>query len=152
MKNALLRAPLFARILTMVVVAAGVALATALPAGADVQVQSPPVADIRVQSPATLSARGAVATVPVLVVCARGETFAQVQVSITQRVAGGDIARGSGGSQVACRGYLVTVNVAVTAQNRAFRPAVAFASGSFTVCDNSGCREARDEREIQIVR
>jgi len=151
MTNALLKTPMFAKALTALAVAAGGALAWALPAGADVQLGSPPVAGVEVQPPASLGTLGAVVAVPVAAVCAPGATSAEVEVRIAQHVVGNNIADGSGTHAVSCTGTLQTVNVNVAAQRWAFVDGVAFARGAFTVCDRSGCRSETDEREIPIV-
>jgi hypothetical protein len=143
--------PLAAKMLTVVAVAGIAAVAWTLPAGADVQGQSPPVAGVRVQPLAAVGTRGAVVTVTVIVVCARGATAAQVEVDVNERVAGGVIARGLAASPVTCTATLDTMTVAVPAHNRAFTPGAAFATAQFSVCNSAGCRPATDQREVRIT-
>jgi hypothetical protein len=149
--KAMLRVPLFARILMLVAIASGVALASALPAGADVQLESPSVAGVQVESPAIISARGAAVTVPVLVACTPGAFFVDLNVQVVQRV-GSNIASGFGSGSVTCTGTIQTVFITVTAQDRAFKTGVAFATANLFVCDFRDCRTATDAREIRIVR
>jgi len=127
------------------------AVAFALPAGADVSISSPPVAGVQIGSPATVDARGAAVTVPVTTVCAAGASFASVSVTIAQTSRGG-VARGSGGANVSCTGTLNTVGVTILANDKPFKPGVAFAQADLAVCDFTGCRQSEDQREIRVVR
>jgi hypothetical protein len=146
------RIPTLSKIAAAVAVVAGGAIAFALPAGADVSTQSPPVAAVQVGSPAVLGARGAIVTVPVTYVCAPGSTFGSLTVEVVQRV-GGDIARGADGVEIAaCTGDLQQVDIIITAYTNPFRKGEAFASARFSICDFTGCRQAIDQRTIEIVR
>jgi hypothetical protein len=132
-----------------IAIAAGVGLAAALPAGAAVSQASPPVAAVRVQSPGVLEARGAAATVPVLVVCSPGNT-AFLTLRLTQRV-GSAIASGTGFTETTCTGDVQIVDVTVAAGGRAFRKGQASASADLTVCGSSGCASATDVRTIELT-
>ena len=125
----------------IIAIAAGCALAFALPAGATVSQLSPPVAAIQIASPAHLGARGAVVTVPITVVCGpNGTIFGSVRV--TQR-AGSEIANGFGSVEnISCTGTFQTINATVNANpGKAFKRGKAFASAELFICNNFGCAE-----------
>jgi hypothetical protein len=133
-----------------IAIAGGVSLALALPAGAAVSQASPPVVAVQVQSPGVLEARGAAATVPVLMVCSPGDrTF--LSLRLTQRV-GSDIASGGGSPDVACTGSLQIVNITVPASvsGKAFRKGTASATADLYVCDYT-CNFATDTRTIELT-
>jgi len=142
-----------ARVAAAIAAAVGAVVAFSLPAGADVGFLSPPLAAVQIGSPATLGARGATITVPVTVLCADGGSGDFLFLEVIEAVRGGNIASGATSTNSGpCTGNFQTVNVLIVAGNFAFRPGVAFARASFTVCDNTGCLNSSDQREIRIVR
>jgi hypothetical protein len=147
-----MRRTVISKVAAVVAVAAGAVGALALPAGADVSALSPPIiAGVQVGSPASLGARGAVVTVPVTVLCVSGGT-ADLALEVTEAV-GGRVARGFGNAgPIACNGTFQTVQVTVPSSTVPFRRGPAFAAGSLSVCELTGCLSARDQREIRIAR
>lgn len=138
--------------LTVVAIAAGAALAFALPAGMAVAVQSesPPVSQVQLGQRAILDANGAVVFAPVKVVCQPG-AFAYLTVTVTENV-GGDIASGSTSMDIEeCTGSVQSLEVAVTPTQKAFRVGVAFGQAKLQVCSDR-CRTVVDQHNIQIVR
>jgi hypothetical protein len=146
-----MRPTVVSKIAAVVAIAAGAVGALALPAGADVSALSPPIAGVQVGSPASLGARGAVVTVPVTVLCVPGGT-ADLALEVTEAV-NNKLARGFGAAgPITCNGAFQTVQVIVTSVTVPFRRGPAFAVGSLSVCDPTGCLSARDQREIRIAR
>ena len=143
------RARFNAKVLAIVAIVAGALLALGLPGEAQVSADSPSVAAIRIDSPATLQARGAAITAPVLVVCQPGAT-AFVSITVSQRV-GGDIAIGGAGDEIQCAGGFQTVNLTVFASSSPFRKGTAFAAANLSVFTFPG-GQAEDQRDIEIVR
>jgi hypothetical protein len=132
-------------------VAAGAALAFALPGGTAVAVQSqsPPVSQLKLGNTATLDANGAVVFAPVSIVCRPGSDV-YVSVSVTENV-GGDIAKGTASEEIeACTGKVQRVEIAVTPDLKAFRLGVAFGQARVSVCDTR-CRTITDQHNVQIV-
>jgi hypothetical protein len=153
MKRPRFRLPALTRIVAVMAIVTGGAIAFALPAGADISTVSPAVGGVQVGSPAVLEARGAAVTVPITYFCTPGSPFAGLSVEVVQRVGGQEIARGSAFVQLPpCTGDFQNIGVTVLAQNQAFRKGEAFASASLTVCDYTGCRTLTDQKEIRIVR
>jgi len=151
MKVPSLKSPLAAKVAAVIAIAAGVVVASILPAQANVQTQSPPVAGVLIQSPATMQAHGAVISLPVVVVCAPAAQTGGLYVEVTQR-AGNGIARGFGFLGVSCTGTLQFVHLTIVAQGRAFKAGVAFATAQISICAYPiGCQSATDQREIRIV-
>jgi hypothetical protein len=145
------RLPALSKIVAVVAIAAGGAVAFALPAGADVSSLSPAIGGVRIESPALLEARGAAVTVPITVVCAPGATGG-LSLEVAQRV-GSEVTHGFDSMQLPpCTGGFQNLSLSVTAQERAFRKGQAFASASMFICDGGGCRSLQDQREITIVR
>jgi hypothetical protein len=145
-----LRTPLTGRVLAVAAIAAGGIGASVLPVSADVADQSPSVASVRLDSPATLHARGAAITVPVLVVCQPGAR-AFLSVSVSQN-AGGTVANGGASTDIpSCTGGLQDINVTILANSAPFRRGVAFGGASLSV-SAPPFETARDQREIRIVR
>jgi hypothetical protein len=147
MKLPALRIPSKNRLAAAVAIAAGVLVASTLPVYANVADDSPSLGAMRLESPATLQARGAAVTVPILVVCPAG-VIAFPQVFVAQRV-GGSIASGSGGTQITCTGTFQTVEVTAVANLEPFRRGIAVASASMFI---SGIGTVSDQREIEIDR
>lgn len=146
-----MRRSLIPRIAAVLAILAGAAGAFALPAGADVSILSPPVAAVQVGSPATLVARGAAVSVPVVTVCAPGGSGFLI-LEVVEAV-GGDVARGvTFVEPISCTGTFQTINVVVTAEGERFRKGVGFASAEFTVFDSTGTLSSDDQREIRIER
>lgn len=108
------------------------------------------VLDIAVQSPAHLIAKGAAVGVPVQYTC-YGTDNAELAVSVTERVSGGDIAAGSGSvDNLLCTGEIQTTTVDITAEGtRAFAKGSAFATGNIYGC-SSFCGQESDSRTITI--
>jgi hypothetical protein len=108
------------------------------------------VLDIVVQSPAHLVAKGAAISVPIIYTCSGG-SFAQVSVSVTERVSGKAIA--SGGGQLTnpvCTGEIESGTLDVTAFGaRAFAKGVAFSNGNIFGCSGF-CAQETDSRTITI--
>jgi hypothetical protein len=145
------RVPALSKIVAVVAIAVGGAVAFALPAGADVSSLSPAIGGVRIESPAVLEARGAAVTVSVTIVCAPGASGG-LSLEVAQRV-GSEVTHGFNSMQLPpCTGSFQNLSISVTAQDRAFRKGTAFASASMFLCDFTGCRNLQDQREIAIVR
>jgi hypothetical protein len=134
-----------------VAIAVGALLAFTLPAGAAVSLQSesPPSTMVTLGATARLDAKGAVVFVPVTVIC-QPALFAELTVTVTQK-AGGDIASGTAFTDITCTGSVQTLEVAVTANQTAFKKGVAFGEARLIVCSFE-CQTATDQHTIEIVR
>jgi hypothetical protein len=101
-----------------------------------------------------LVTRGVAADVPVTIVCEQGLFITNLRVDLSQRVAQGLLASGSGEvSGPACTGTEQTITVRVRAlSGLAFKNGVAVAQASLTVCDEifSFCDFARTSDEIWL--
>jgi hypothetical protein len=134
-------------------VAAGAALAFALPGGtaAAVQSQSPPAHQVKLGNTATLDADGAVVFAPVSVLCGFG-SYASLTLTVAENV-NGDIASGTASEQVAsCTGQTQRLEIAVIPTQKAFRPGVAFGQVKLQVCGSFGCQTVIDQHNVQIVK
>ncbi|HEY2674558.1 MAG TPA: hypothetical protein VGJ07_29840 [Rugosimonospora sp.] len=142
-----------AQLLAVSAIGLGAAVAFALPAGAAVISKSPPAPVLKLGTTATLEANGAVVFAPVKITCPVGSK-AYENVTVTENVAGGFIASGSGGSNdsIACTGLQQTISQAVTPTQRAFTKGVAFGQAYLNVCGPQTCQTLTDQRVIQIVK
>jgi hypothetical protein len=134
-------------------IAAGGILAAVVPTPPAVAFFSPPLLlDVRVLSPATLIAKGAAVSVPVEVTCAGGQ-FAEVSVSVSQRVGSGT-ATGFASDDVPCTGQRETTSVTVLPDSgsNAFRKGTGFARAVIFGCTERFCGSETDSRTISIVR
>jgi hypothetical protein len=143
------------RAVTSAAVVVGAVLAVAVPAGAAVQVQSesPSGAVVNLRNTATLGARGAVITVPVVSICPAGVT-ATVGAEVTQRVGNG-IAAGSAYESITCTGERQTTRLKVTASasGKPFKAGVAFGEAYLNFFDpRFGFVEVDDAHNITIVK
>lgn len=121
------------------VVALGTAFATAaLPASA--VAQEPPIT-ATVTGAATLVARGAAVDVEVLYNCSPDTTSAFVGVGLTERVGGGHLATGFGGTEeFVCDGAAHTTKVSVIGDgDTAFKKGDAVAEVHIEACSPSTC-------------
>ncbi|WP_394618211.1 hypothetical protein JNUCC0626_03640 [Lentzea sp. JNUCC 0626] len=135
------------RAISAIILAAGVLLATALPASA-----ASVEAAVALQPSARLEARGVAVVVPTRVMCANGAT-GSLWVQVTQNVRG-ELAVGDKYTpSVPCTGDHHKVDVTVVSRTKAFRPGVAFTSAALNVFlapDSSGVFE--EDREMMLVR
>ena len=143
------------RALTAAAIAVGAVLAVAVPAGAAVRVQSesPSGAVVNLRNTATLGAKGAVVTVPVVTICPAGVT-ANVSATVTQRVGNG-IAAGSTYESITCTGDRQTTRLKVTASpaGKPFKAGVAFGQAYLSFYDpRFGYVQVDDEHNITIVK
>jgi hypothetical protein len=138
-----------ARALVVGVVAAGAALALAVPAGAAVQLQSEsPPATVRIAENAQLKAKGAGLTATIVVSCAEGTTF-RAYTTVSQRV-GGVVTRGSGYASDTCTGERQRVKVGLSPSPKPFKAGVAFATADVDF-DYPYWTSVNARREITIV-
>lgn len=117
-----------------VMVAAGVGTALVLPASPAVAYYSGGLfLDILAESPARLLANGAAVDVPIQYTC--NASSSTIYVSVSQRVANGDLATGFASTQVLCTGAHQRTTITVPASG-----AKAFAKGNAFVSSNiNGC-------------
>jgi hypothetical protein len=115
-------------------VTAGVACAMTIPAGPAVAYYSGGLfLDIVAQSPATLLAKGAAVDIPLEYTCNAQSPY--ITVSVSQRVADGDLATGSANVQVACTGAHQRTIVTVPASGtKAFIRGNAFVASGISGC------------------
>ena len=115
-------------------VTAGVACAMTIPAGNAVAYYSGGLfLDIVVQSPATLLAKGAAVDIPLEYTCNAQTPY--ITVSVSQRVANGDLATGSATTQVACTGAHQRTTITVPASGtKAFIKGNAFVASGISGC------------------
>lgn len=133
--------------LAVVAVAGGSLIASVAPVMADVSTQSPSNLALRVESPAKVEVSGAVLKVKVTYACPVGSS-GNLSLQVTQAVAGGRIASGSGEAGVDCIGDFKTVTVTLTARDNAFRRGIAYAQATMGV---PMIGVAEDERQISIT-
>jgi len=105
--------------------------------------------DVHVESPATLVAKGAAVDVPLEVTC--NATFAEVQVTVTQK-SGSGVAQGSGFTSVGCTGSGQQIRVRVQASNggKTFKQGTAVASADLFGCRQDVCGSETDSQVIDI--
>lgn len=121
------------------------------PAGPALGFFSPPLLlQIHVDSPATLVAKGAAVAVSVQIQCAGATSDAFIDLSLTERVEGGGLARGFAFAEVKCTDQ--TVHFTVIAQGiKAFKAGSALADASVFACAPRFCASEQDQRTIKIV-
>lgn len=113
------------------------------------------VLDLVIESPAHLIARGAAIGLPVEYTCS-GTNNANLQVNVTERVSGGQIADGSGSlgpQQLVCTGEIQNTVLEIQAVGtRAFNRGTAFAAGSISGCNDTftTCGQQPNSRTFTI--
>ncbi|WP_405070343.1 hypothetical protein OG558_12350 [Kribbella sp. NBC_01510] len=114
--------------------ALGTVLATAA-LTAPAVAQETPIITASLTGDATLVAKGAAVDVRVLYSCSSDATSALISVSLTQRVAGGRLAKGSAFTRdLVCDGAERTATVRVIGDAIAFKKGDAAAQGSMEAC------------------
>lgn len=109
--------------------------------------------DVSVQTPATLIAKGAAVDIPVEFTCNAVSPY--VSVSVSQRVANGDLATGAANVQVACTGAHQRTTITVPASgSKAFAKGNAFVSASVSGClsNFTNCGTEYDDATVRFTR
>jgi hypothetical protein len=124
------------RILFVVALGTALGITLAVPAVA----QEPPIT-ATVTGAATLVAKGAAVDVEISYTCSPDTDFAFVGVALTERVGGGLLATGHGGTEeFVCDGAAHTTTAGVTADgDRPFKKGDAVAQVGIEACSPSGC-------------
>jgi hypothetical protein len=137
-----------------VAVTAGVACALTIPASPAVAYYSGGLfLDIVAESPGTLLAKGAAVDVPLEYTCNAQSPY--ISVSVSQRVADGDLATGAATVQVACTGAHQRTTITVPASGtKAFVKGNAFVSATISGCLPGfiNCGSEHDDATVKFRR